>query len=128
MSRWLLQQTCQLPRVCSPAVTLLYKKGLRHRRKICVNSLWLYSYFTQTSPLKNKNIYYIFTYLRGLRCLSSGTICDTTTVLRWLSYKITNEGWYAIKYRNQIKYNFKITSRLFEIFIKLPKYRVSEYT
>ena len=46
-------------------------------QKICVNSLWLYSYFTQTSPSKNKNINHIFIYLRVLRCLSSGPIYDT---------------------------------------------------
>ena len=49
----------------------------RHRRKICANSLWLYSYFTQTSPSKNKNINYIFINLQVLRCLSSVMICDT---------------------------------------------------
>ena len=36
------------------------KRGPRHRRKIWANSLWLYPYFTQTSPSKNKNINYIF--------------------------------------------------------------------
>ena len=71
---WSLNQTCQLRRVCSPAVALLHKMSPRHRRKICANSLWLHSYVTQTSPSKNKDINYIFTYLRVLRCLSSGSI------------------------------------------------------
>ena len=47
------------PRVCSPAIVLLHKKGPRHRRKICANSRWLYSYYTQSSPSKNKNMNYI---------------------------------------------------------------------
>ena len=75
-TRWSLKQTCQLHRVCSPAVTLLHKKGPRHRRNICANSLWLYSYLTQTSLSKNKNINYIFIYLRVFRCLSNGSIYD----------------------------------------------------
>ena len=53
-------------RVCSPAPAQLHKKGLRHRRKIRANSFWLYSYFTQTSPSKNKNINYMFIYQRVL--------------------------------------------------------------
>ena len=79
-TRWSLKQTCQPPhtQVCSPTVALLHKKGPRHRRKICANSLWLYSYFTQTSPSKKKNINYIFIYLRVFRCLSSGSIYDTS--------------------------------------------------
>ena len=62
------------PRACSPAAALLNKKGPCHRRKICANSLWLYS------PSKNKNINYIFIYLRVLRCLSNGPIYDTNVV------------------------------------------------
>ena len=73
-TRWSLKQTCQLPCVCSPAIALLHKKGPCHRRKICANSFWLYSYFTQTLSLKNKNINHIFIYLRVLRCLSSSPI------------------------------------------------------
>ena len=93
--------------LCSPVVALIHAKGPRLRRKICANSLWLYSYFTQTSPSKNKNMNYIFIYLRGFRyinyifiylrgfryinyifiylrgfyCLSSGAICDICKVL-----------------------------------------------
>ena len=66
-----LKQTCH---VCSPAVPLIHRKGLRHRRKICANSLWLYYYYRQPSPSKNKNVIYIFIYLRVLRCLSSGPV------------------------------------------------------
>ena len=61
-------------RVFSSAVALLKKKSPRQRRKMCANSLWLYSYYTQSSPSKNKNIKYIFTYLRVFRCLSSSSI------------------------------------------------------
>ena len=57
---WSLWHPC----VCSPAVALLHKNGPRHRRKIWANNLWLYSYFTQMSPSKNKNINYIFISLR----------------------------------------------------------------
>ena len=39
---------------------IISQKGSRHRRKIGTNSLWLYSYSTQTLPSKNKNINYIF--------------------------------------------------------------------
>ena len=67
------QADLSVPRVCSPSVALLHKKGPRYRRKICANSLWLYSYYSQSSPSKNKNINYIFLYLRVLRCLSSNT-------------------------------------------------------
>ena len=63
-TRWSLKQTCQLLWVCAPAVALLHKKSRCHKRKICANSFWLYSYFTQASPSKNKNINYIFMYLR----------------------------------------------------------------
>ena len=73
-TRWSHKQTCQLPHVCSPAVALFHTKGPRHRRKICANSLWLYSYFTQTSPLKNKDINPIFIYLRVFRCLYRGSV------------------------------------------------------
>ena len=67
-TRWSLKQTCQLPRVFSPANALIHTKGPRHRIKIWANSPWLYSYFTQTSPSKIKNINYIFIYLCGLLC------------------------------------------------------------
>ena len=46
------------------------------QKKIFANSLWLYSYYPQSSPSKNKNINYIFKYLRVLRCLSSSWIYD----------------------------------------------------
>ena len=65
------------PCVCSQAVALLHKKGPCHRRKICANSLWLYSYYTQSLPSKNKNMNYIFIHLRVFRCLSSSAIWDT---------------------------------------------------
>ena len=55
------------------------KKGPRHRRKILANSFWPYSYFIQASPSQNKNIDYIFIYLRVFHCLSSGSICDIFT-------------------------------------------------
>ena len=70
---WSLKQTC----VFSGCRNTL-QKGPHHRRKVCANSLWLYSYYTQSSPLKNKNIDYIFIYLRVLRCLSSGSIYNRT--------------------------------------------------
>ena len=63
------------PCVFSSCCTTLQKSPC-HRRKTCVNSLWLYSYFTQMSLLKNKNINYVFIYLWVLRCLSIGTICN----------------------------------------------------
>ena len=64
--------------VCSPVVAVLPKKCPRHRRKTCVNSLWLYSNYTQSSSSKNKNMNYIFIYLRVSNCLSNGTICSTS--------------------------------------------------
>ena len=53
------------------------QKVPHHKRNIYAISLRLYSYYTQSSPSKNKNISYIFIYLRVLPCLSSWTICDT---------------------------------------------------
>ena len=71
--------------MCSSAVVLLRKKSPRHRRKIYANSLWLYSYYKQSLPRKNKNINYIFIYLRVFRCLSSGAICNMWTTPSLLS-------------------------------------------
>ena len=68
------QADLSAPRMCSPTVVLLHKKGPRHRRKICVNSLWLYSYYTQSLLSKNKDINYIFIYLQVLCCLLSSAI------------------------------------------------------
>ena len=65
------QADLSAPHVCFLAVAQLHKKGPCHRRKICANSLRLYSYYIQSSPSKNKNINYIFIYLR---CLFSGAI------------------------------------------------------
>ena len=70
--------------MCTPVVALLHKKGSCYRRKICANSLWLYSYFAKTSPSKNKNMNYIFIYLRLLRCLSSWAKCDIIWLLTTL--------------------------------------------
>ena len=74
-----IQADLSAPRVCSPDIALFHKKDPCHRRKICANSLWLYSYDTQSSPWKNKNVKYIFMYLRVLRCLSSSAICGTNS-------------------------------------------------
>ena len=70
------QADMSAPHLCSSAVALLHNKGPRHRRKICANSLWLYYYYTQSSLWKNKNINYIFIYLRVFRCLSSDAKCN----------------------------------------------------
>ena len=88
MTRCSLKQTCQLPLVCSLAVALLHKKGPCHRRKIYANSLWLYSYCTQTTPSRNKNKNYIFIYIRVFRCLSSGAIYYVDTSIRRVEYYI----------------------------------------
>ena len=102
-THWSLKQTCQLLRVYFPVVALLIKKGRRHRRKIYMNSRWLYSYFTQTSPSKNKDINYIFIYLGVFRCFSSGSIYDPNynyevhtitfqTFFVW-AFKIVVDSW-----------------------------------
>ena len=84
--RWSLKQTCQFPRMCSPAVTLLHKKGPSHRRKICANFLWLYSYSSQTSPTKNKNILYIYEFFQRFnirhQCWSSSKNLSTSALCR----------------------------------------------
>ena len=84
------QADLSAPRVCSPTVAQLHKKGSRHRRKICAEYFWLYSYYIQSSPSNNKNINYIFTFLRVFRCLSSGPICDNcscnTSKISWTIY------------------------------------------
>ena len=55
-------------------------------RKICANSLSLYSYYTQSSPSKNKNINYIFIYLRVFRCLSSSSVSNTSLACKPLHH------------------------------------------
>ena len=82
------QADLSTPHVYSPAVALLHKKGPRYRRKICANSLWLYPYYTQSSPSKNKNINYIFIYLQVFHCLSSSSIYVTQCV-----WKIILNRW-----------------------------------
>ena len=62
-------------RVCSPAIGLLQKKAPHHRRKICVDTLWLYSYFTQTSPSNNINVNYIFVYRHMWHVCTCACIC-----------------------------------------------------
>ena len=89
----LTQADLSAPSVCSPTVTLLQKKGPHHRRKICADSLWLYSYYTQPSPSKNENINYICIYLRVLRYLSIGAIYYIT--------KIKNQMWFSTKLKEQ---------------------------
>ena len=74
------QADLSAPRVCFPAVAQLHKKDPCHRRKICVNSLWLCSFYTQSSLLKNKSINYVFIYLGVLRCLSCGLKCNTINI------------------------------------------------
>ena len=80
---WSLKQTCQLPMCVLQPSHYFTKRVPRHRRKICANSLWLYSYYTQSLLSKNKNINYIFIYLRVLRCLSSGMIYVTVAMTEY---------------------------------------------
>ena len=67
-----LKQTCH---ACSPTVALILTKGPSHRRNICANSDCIST--SHTSPPKNKNINYLFKYLRVVRNFSSGSICDS---------------------------------------------------
>ena len=78
--------------MCFPAVALRHTKGPHHRRCICINYLSLHSYFIQTLPSKNRNINYIFIYLRSLRCLSTA-----------------------------VQYTTKVTTRIFKNIINLQK-------
>ena len=77
--RWITTGNSRRP-VSSPcvflAVALHHKKAPCHKRKICANSLWQYSYYTQSSPSKNKNMNHSVIYLRVFRCLFSGAICN----------------------------------------------------
>ena len=92
------QADLSAPGVCTPAVALLHKKGLRHRRKKCENSLWLYPNCTQSSLSKNKNIDYIFIHLRVLLCLSRGPKCDN---YHWLLFDVlSNERFLSLHYLN----------------------------
>ena len=68
------QADLSAPRVCSLAVALLHKKGFHLRRKICANSLGVYSYGIQSSPSENKNMNHIFINLWVFPCLSSGSV------------------------------------------------------
>ena len=53
------------------------QKGSLSQKRICANSLWQYSYYTQSSASKNENINYIFIHQRDFCCLSSGAICNS---------------------------------------------------
>ena len=61
---------------------------------MCELSLLLHSYFIQTTPSKNKNMNYIFIYLRFLRYLSSCSICDNIKKnVEYVSDVDTNCNW-----------------------------------
>ena len=52
-----LKQTCN---VCFSVVVLIHTKGLRDRRKICANCLWLYSYFIHVTVEERKYKLYVY--------------------------------------------------------------------
>ena len=72
---------------------LRHTKIPRHRRNICANSLGLYSYNTQLSPTKNKNMIYISIYLRFFRCLSNFPIYNKATPQQIVLWHITDTHW-----------------------------------
>ena len=90
------QADLSAPRVYSPAAAQLHKNGPRQRRKICANSLWLYSNDIQASPSKNKNINIIFIYLRVFRCLSCGQYTTSCSCRKLACFKILQNLWFAI--------------------------------
>ena len=92
-----MEEACwSAPRVCSSVVAQLHKKGPHHRRNICVYSFWVYYYFARLFPSKNKNINYIFIYLRVFRCLSSGAMYYIFTGLRVTANFLTFLGLFSL--------------------------------
>ena len=74
--RWSLKQTCQLcVRVLRPLHYFTKRVPVTEERYVRTLSDSIPTY-TQSSPSKNKNINYTFTYLRIFRYLSSGAIYD----------------------------------------------------
>ena len=73
-NHWSLKQTCQLL-VCVLRLSHYFTKRVlaTEERYMRILSDCIPTY-TQSSPSKNKNINYIFIYLRVFRCLSSGSI------------------------------------------------------
>ena len=95
--RWSLGWAGQFPptAVCVRRLSHYFTKTVPATEKmIYANTLWLYSYFTQKSPSKNKNINYSFIYLRVFRCLYSGLIHDIYDLgpvpAEFLQWLITN--------------------------------------
>ena len=89
-----LKQTCH---VCS----LIHTKGPRHRRKICLNSLWLYSYFTHVAVEEWK--YKLYVYI---------STSPPLFVHEKKNWKTLNLIFYSFvlffsKYRNTIRYKKK---------------------
>ena len=60
--------------VCVLRPSHYFTKRVLASEERCVR---LYSDFTRTPPSKNKNINYIFIYLRDHRCWYSGSICNS---------------------------------------------------
>ena len=71
--------------VFSSRRTTSQKGSLPQKKDMC--ELSLHSYFTQTSLSKNKNINYIFIYLRVFCCLSSSAIHYTKYYLNYLQHE-----------------------------------------
>ena len=65
------------------------KESLPQKKDMWELSLWLYFYYTLLLSSKNKNISYIFKYLRVLRCLSSGAIYYIWSINRTLTVIIS---------------------------------------
>ena len=86
----------------------IHKGSLPQTKDMRDLSLWLYSYFTQTLPSKNDNLNYNFIYLRGLHCLSSGTIYDTC-ILQDIWKKLLMTGYHPMLVPFERSPNWKTT-------------------
>ena len=100
--------------VCVPWMSHYFTKRVPVTEERYVQTLWLYSYFTQTSPSKNRNNY-IFIYLRVFHCLSSSSIYnmgenrwiqDFSWFLCEMKYKLPCQGF---ELRSPIQYPKVIT-------------------
>ena len=77
-THWSLKQTCQLL-VCVLRPPHYFTKRVPATEERYVWTLTdCICIYTKSPRLKNKNINYIFIYLRIIRYLSGGAICDTT--------------------------------------------------
>ena len=81
------------------------QKGPCHRRKIYTNSLWLYFYYTESSPWKNKDINCIFIYINQSFVVCPAVQYETI----WLLKKKPKSEWSSIVNPQALIYQFSLS-------------------